>query len=86
MFGTIKKAGLSIDEFSVIVSVSRVAVFNWKAGRTSPHPQLRDKLKFAEAFLQKLIDLKKLPLPGGLSREERKAKVAKLKEAFEKYS
>lgn len=84
MFPTIKKSGLSLDEFALIVSVSRVAVFNWRAGRTKPHPQLKNKLTAAVEFLDQLIQLKKLPLPDGLSKEERKAKVAKLKAAFEK--
>lgn len=85
MFGTIKKSGLSLDEFALIVSVSRVAVFNWRAGRTKPHPQLKNKLDAAVQFLDQLIQLKKLPLPDGLSKEERKAKVAKLRAAFEKF-
>lgn len=86
MFDKVKKAGLSVDEFAVIVGVSRVAAFNWKAGRAKPHPQLKGRVAKAMEFLAKLVELKKLPLKDGLSKEERKAKVAKLRDAFEKYS
>ena len=86
MFAAIKRAGLSLDEFALIISVSRVAVFNWRAGRTKPHPQLKNKLTTATSFLVRLIELKKLPLPEGLGKEERKAKIVKLKDAFEKLS
>lgn len=84
MFGTIKKSGLSLAEFALIVSVSRVAVFNWRAGRANPHPQLRNRLDAAVKFLGQLTEMEKLPLPDGLSREERRAKIAKLKAAFER--
>lgn len=85
MFATIRKAGLSLDEYAVIVGVSRVAVFNWRAGRTKPHPQLKSKLDKCDAFLEKLLDLEKLPLKRDLARDERKAKIAKLKDAFNKF-
>lgn len=86
MFDKIKKAGLSVDEFAAIVGVSRVAVFNWKAGRTRPHPQLKSRLVKVTTFLTQLIELKKLPLADGLPKEDRKVKIAKLKAAFDKYA
>lgn len=86
MFEKIKKSGLSVDEYARIVGVSRVAVFNWKAGRTTVHPQVQPKIEKATTFLTRLLELKKLPLKEGLSREERKEKVLKLKGAFDSYS
>jgi transcriptional regulator with XRE-family HTH domain len=86
MFDKIKKAGLSVDEFATIIGVSRIAVFNWKAGRTSPHKQLKQKVARAIDFVSKLTELKKLPLKDDLSKEERKAKIARLREAFDKYA
>lgn len=86
MLEQITKAGLSADEFAKIVGVSRVAVFNWKAKRTKPHPQIAPKVRRAEEFISKLVALKKLPLSKDLSREERKTKVERLRDAFEKYN
>ncbi len=86
MFDQITKAGLSADEFAKIIGVSRVAVFNWKAKRSKPHPQLKFKLSRAVGFVNKLLELKKLPLSKDLSREERRAKVERLRDAFEKYA
>lgn len=86
MFNVIKKAGLSVDEFSKVVGVSRVAVFNWKAGRTKPHRQVEEKVARCVNFLSRLIELKKLPLKDGLSKEERKGKIQRLGAAFDKYS
>lgn len=82
MLNIIKKAGLSVDEFAAIVGVSRVAVFNWKAGRSRPHGQLKPRVDAAERFLERLVALKKLPLRTDLSRDERKEKIKKLKELF----
>ena len=84
MFSAVKEAKLSVDETARILRVSRVAVFNWKAKRTSPHPQLEKRIVRFTEFLEKLLDLEKLPLPDDLSREERRAKVDRLKAVFEK--
>lgn len=86
MFQTIKESGLSVGEFARIAHVSRIAVFNWKAKRTRPHPQLQPKVERAVDFIDKLIALKKLPLSKDLSREERRMKVDRLRDAFEKYT
>lgn len=85
MFDTIKKTGLSIAEAAQILHVSRVALFNWKAKRTEPHPQFKRRLTVFVTFLDKLLELKRLPLSDDLTRAERKEKVAKLKELFSKY-
>lgn len=85
MFETIKKAGLSVAEAAQIVQISRVALFNWKAKRTKPHPQFERRLTVLEAFLSRLLDARKLPLSEDLTKAERKEKVAKLKELFSKY-
>lgn len=86
MFNTIKKAGISVDEFSQIVDVSRVAVFNWKAGRSKPHPQVAHRVERAVTFLDALLTRKKLPLKEDLTREERKEKIKKLKDLFKQYA
>jgi predicted DNA-binding protein YlxM (UPF0122 family) len=85
MFDVIKKAGLSIAEAAQVVQISRVALFNWKAKRTEPHPQFERRLKMFEAFLKRLVDLDRLPLSEDLTKVERKEKVEKLKEMFSKY-
>lgn len=86
MFDKMKKAGLSVDEVAVIVGVSRVSIFNWRAGRSKPHPQVQYKVDRLVVFLTELLDLGKLPLRGELSRDERKIRIAKLKAAFEKFA
>ena len=85
MFDTIKKTGLSVAEAAQIVRVSRIAMFNWKAKRTKPHPQFHDRLEKFQSFLGKLVSANKLPLSEDLTRAERKEKVAKLKDAFKQY-
>ena len=85
MFDLIKKSGLSVDEAARILLVSRVAMFNWKAKRTTPHQQLERRIGSFVEFLEKLIELEKLPLKDGLDKEERRAKINRLKTAFEKF-
>lgn len=85
MFEAAKNAGLSVAETAQIVRISRVALFNWKAKRTQPHPQFQRRLQALVVFLDKLQEMKKLPLSDDLTRAERKEKVAKLKELFGKY-
>jgi hypothetical protein len=85
MFDVVKKTGLSVAEAAQIVRVSRIAVFNWKAKRTKPHPQFKERLEKFNMFLVKLHTAGKLPLSEDLSRTERKEKVAKLKDAFKQY-
>lgn len=84
MFGAIRQAGLSAAEFALIVGVKRVAVYNWMAGRSTPHRLVSDKVEKALRMLKKLIEMKKLPLREGLEKEERRAKVLKLKEVLER--
>lgn len=85
MFESIKVAGLSVDEAAKILRVSRVAVFNWKAKRSTPHQQLERRIESFVEFLDRLIELEKLPLKEGLDKEERRTKIERLKVAFEKF-
>ena len=85
MFESIKVAGLSVDEAAKILRVSRVAMFNWKAKRSTPHQQLERRIESFVEFLDRLIELEKLPLKEGLDKEERRAKIERLKTAFEKF-
>ena len=85
MFDAMKEARLSVDEASRILRVSRVAMFNWKAKRSRPHPQLARRIGSFTEFLYELVRLKKLPLREDLDREERRTKIDRLKAAFEKF-
>lgn len=85
MFDIVKQAGLSVDEAARILRVSRVAMFNWKAKRSTPHQQLERRIGSFVDFLERLVDLEKLPLKEGLDKEERRAKIERLKVAFEKF-
>lgn len=85
MFDVVKKSGLSVDEAAKILRVSRVAMFNWKAKRSTPHQQLERRIESFVAFLGRLVELEKLPLKEGLDKEERRAKIERLKVAFEKF-
>lgn len=84
MLKILKKAGLSADDFARILGVSRVAVFNWRAGRSKPHPQIRERVTRAEAMLELLVDKGKLPFVAD-GREDRARKVLRLKEIFDSY-
>lgn len=83
MFGVIRQAGLTPAEFSTLVGVKRVAVYNWVAGRSAPHKLVADRVSKTLRVLKKLVEMKKLPLPEELDRDTRKVKVAKLKEIIE---
>jgi hypothetical protein len=85
MFNEMKKAGLSVQEAAIILRVSRVAMFNWKAKRSTPHPQLQRRVESFIEFLNKLLELEKLPLKEGLDKDARREKVMRLKTAFEKF-
>jgi hypothetical protein len=85
MFDVLKKTGLSVAEAAQIVRVSRIAMFNWRAKRTKPHPQFHDRLVKFETFLSKLVNAGKVPLSEDLTRAERKEKITKLKDAFKQY-
>lgn len=84
MLKVLKKAGLSADDFAKILGVSRVAVFNWRAGRSKPHTQLRERVSAAEEFLEALVARNKLPF-AAVDRKERAEKIARLKGAFKDY-
>lgn len=84
MFDVIKKAGLSVAEAAQIVRVSRVALFNWKAKRSKPHPQFAPRLEQFEKFLERSLQSKRLPLSEDLTKAERKTKIAQFKELFNK--
>jgi hypothetical protein len=86
MFDIIKKTGLSVAEVAQIVSISRVALFNWKAKRTKPHPQFQRRLETFTVFLERRIQAKQLPLSEDYTKAERKAKVAQLKDLFNRVS
>lgn len=81
MFASIKKAGLTVSEFAYLLDVSRVAVYNWKAGRTKPHKLLRKQIATWEVLLSSLVAKKILPLADELTTGERKEKLAKLRKA-----
>lgn len=83
MFGVIRQAGLSPAEFASMVGVKRVAVYNWVAGRSTPHRLVADRVSKTLRVIKKLIEMKKLPLSEELDRETRKEKLRKLKEIIE---
>jgi hypothetical protein len=86
-FDAVKKAGLSVDEFAVLVGVSRVAAFNWMASppRSKPHRMISDRVEKALELLRKLVEKNKLPLHDDLTREERKQKIERLQQVFVDY-
>lgn len=86
MFGTIKQAGLTAAEFAVLVGVKRVAVYNWVAGRSKPHAMVAGRVTLTLRALKKLVEMKKLPMKEGLDKEQRRARVLKLKEVLESAS
>lgn len=84
MFDVLDEADLSTPEFARLVDVTRVAAYNWRAGRTKPHKQVVARVHRTLDLLHKLVERKVLPLPADLTREERDAKIAKLKNALTK--
>ena len=84
MFQQAKKAGLKPSELAALLGVSRVAVYNWKAGRTKPHKLLKERIIRVIAVLDDWMDDHELPLSEDLTPAERKSKIGKLKTAIDK--
>lgn len=78
MFEPVTKAKLSGREFATICRVSFPAACNWMAGRTKPHALLQPKIDKAIRLIDALRKKQKLPLPDGLSHQERKEKIEKI--------
>ena len=61
-FTVIARAGLTQDEFSQLVSVSRVTVNMWVRGKVQPHRYVRDKVKWFVGHLEDAISMGYMPI------------------------
>ncbi len=79
MHAIFKKSGLSVREIALLVGVSRIAVHNWVAGRTSPHKFIEPRVAAVQLLLIDHVECGDLPLANALDKDARRKAVDKLK-------
>lgn len=71
----VTKAGLTKQEFAKLMKVSRTTVHNWFGG-AGVHVQVSERLDKALAVIARAVEAGDLPLPYGVVRAQRAAKIA----------
>ena len=74
-FRVLKKAQLSSAQFGAMIGVTRMAVYNWREGRTSPHPMVERKVNRALKLVVRLVERGSLPVAPHLDKDHRREKL-----------
>lgn len=81
---TVLAAGLTQQEVATILDVNRVTINKYMTGKSKPHKLHSARVEHFLVCIKRLVELKHLPFSEDLTSEERKPRVAQLKDAIKK--
>lgn len=81
-FDTIKKAGLTQNQFAALVGVSRVTVNTWIKGHFNPQARLRARVRKALDLLDRAVYDGVLPVPANHQEKELERRLSDIETAL----